>query len=54
MVDELYRLYIVPWASAWGAFAFQSGPYMRGVQVSSGLRPCVGLYGAISGPFLIG
>lgn len=46
-------VYIAPWASAWGAFAFQSGPYMRTVygffifsphyarevQVSSGLRP---------------
>lgn len=34
-----YLVYIAPWASARGAFTFQSGPYARGVQVSSGLRP---------------
>ena len=38
-MDKLYCLYITPWASAWGVFAFQSGPYAHGVQVSSGLRP---------------
>lgn len=25
MVDELYCLYIAPWASAWGAFRFKAG-----------------------------
>lgn len=48
-----YLVYIAPWASARGAFAFQSGPYMRAVygffissphyahrvQVSSGFAP---------------